>query len=111
MKKLIFFGEELTAELGQYPNGATGLKLTGDYGTPYGTLSVNIVEASDKLPKNQIYVKDWSENEDIAIDAIHQGLIKLVDDGKPFATGHVVAKVYEINPEFLSEEDKLKITI
>lgn len=43
-------------------------------GEPWATLSVNVIE-NGHLPDGVFYVKDWSENADIAQTVIDAGLI------------------------------------
>jgi hypothetical protein len=81
MAKVIMFGTEYVVKpvTHTYHNGNMAVRLMGDDGSPFATLSVNLPE-SDTLPKDQFFVKDWSENEGLANQLLEQGEIKLVGD-------------------------------
>jgi hypothetical protein len=54
---------------------------------------------SADLPKDCFYVKDWSENERIAEEALASGLFKVREDLPMASSGHVVAEVWQLLPE------------
>jgi hypothetical protein len=54
--------------------------------------TVNIPEA--KLAKNEILIKDWSENEGVLQTLVENGIVK--DTGKTVKTGFVNAHVCEL---------------
>lgn len=63
-----------------------------DFQEPYATLTVNIPEV--KLEENEILVKTWSENMDIAIAAFKTGLFE--DTGKTVPTGFTHAEIWRV---------------
>lgn len=70
-----------------YGNGRMAVQLTEE-GMPYCTLSVNIEEA--ELAEDCFWLKDWSENEEIAKHMLENALIILT--GRTYRTGFVTAK-------------------
>lgn len=63
-----------------------------DDGTPFCTLTCNIPGV--ELKDNEILVKTWSENEEVAACALTSGLFK--DTGKRVPTGFVEAQIWEV---------------
>ncbi len=87
--------EQVIIKDGKYGNGATAITLISvSDGQPYATISVNITGESEKLPKNEFYVKDYSENEDIVRQLIQQQI--LIPTGKSVQTGFVTVKSYKL---------------
>lgn len=83
------------------PDGPLAVVLELEDDVPLGVLSVNMYRPdcshdSKDLPANCFYVKQWSENEDIARDAFKTGLFKLRDDLPVARSGFVSAPVWEI---------------
>lgn len=78
----------------QYDNGRIALQLITDdiYREPFATLTVNLPHA--KIGDDEIIVKTWSENEDVARDALAGG--RFVDTGKRIPTGFVEAQIWRI---------------
>ena len=59
----------------RYPNGNTEIQLWTDEEGPIATATVNLGE---KLPRNQAYIKDYSENTGM-LDALKEaGIVKKV---------------------------------
>lgn len=76
-----------------YENGRPALRLLSALdGEPFGTLTVNIPEAS--VLSGEIIVKTWSENEAMAAAALASGLFR--DTGRRIHTGFVQAQVWEV---------------
>jgi hypothetical protein len=53
-------------------------------GEPYCTLSVNLVPYSNSIPKNQCFIKTWSENEGMLEQLVDQHIVsltKVIDSG------------------------------
>ena len=90
---LNLLGEEtpLRFEFDHYMNGALFVGLVDEEG-PYSDVSVNLPE-SGSLPKDEFFLKNWSENEELANALIEKGII--VPTGKQASMG---AKSYKINP-------------
>lgn len=84
---------------GMYHNGTLAVHLTSrnpedEYDDPLATLSVNFDHSVD-LPANCFHVKDWSENAELAEEAMASGLFKRREDLPPFHSGFVVSEVWE----------------
>lgn len=62
---------------------------------PYGHLSVNVGDHTELRP-GEFYLKDWSENEELADALVLSGAIKPVLDQPAFHTGFVTAYCYRI---------------
>lgn len=82
------------------PNGPIAVLLEAD-GEPLATLSVNMYKPecsqdSRDLPGACFYVKNWSENEQIAKDAANSGLFVLRADLPEARSGFVSAPVWQI---------------
>lgn len=82
-------------------DGPAAVVLELEDGEPLATLSVNMYEPecsadSLNLPADCFYVKNWSENEDIARDAYASGLFTLRDDLGRARSGFVEAPVWQI---------------
>ena len=90
---LNLFGEEtpVSFSFDHYMNGALFVGLVDEEG-PYSNVSVNLPE-SGSLPKDEFFLKNWSENEELANALIEKGII--VPTGKQASMG---AKSYKINP-------------
>jgi len=62
---------------------------------PLATLSVH-TDASANLPPNCFYAKEWSENEELAAEALESGLFRVREDLPPVITGYTSADVWEV---------------
>lgn len=78
-----------------YHDGNLGVQLCLPDGEPLARLSVNLPESGD-LPPNCFYVKNWSENERIALEAHESGLFRQRPDIPPASSGYVMADAWEI---------------
>lgn len=81
--------------------GPTAVVLTLDGGEPLGKLSVNMYRPecshdSKDLPADCFYAKTWSENEELAVDAMASGLFVRRDDLPKASSGFVDASVWQI---------------
>lgn len=93
---------EVSVLAGNYlgPDGPLAIQLALADGEPLARLSVNMYvpecsHDSRDLPTGCFYVKDWSENAEIAEEALASGLFKLCDDMPPASSGFVVAPVWK----------------
>lgn len=117
-KKLLHtaFGstEEVQLWIQEYPNGRVGLQLMAQMMDapeegmlePYMTCSVNMVNAS--CPDNEVWVKDWAENEGITEFLKEWGVI----EGEPTlgdVSGYVLVYRYRFTPAFLIELARVKL--
>lgn len=78
-------------------NNALAVELMDDEGS-YAMVSVNVPESAT-LPQDEFFLKDWSENEELAKQLVEKGII--LPTGKRTASGFIVAKSYKISPEYL----------
>ena len=80
-------------DVATYHNGRPAIQLvTISDGEPFGTLTCNIPEYN--LEENEILVKTWSENEEMAKCCLQSGFFK--DTGKRVPTGFMEAQVWKI---------------
>lgn len=84
----------------QHADGPTAIQLVTDRG-PLATLSINMHRPayshdSSRLPADCFYVKQWGENEVIAVEAFGSGLFILRDDLELARSGYVTAPVWQI---------------
>ena len=80
---------DMDVEVTTYKTGGTAVILNQD-GQRFATLSVNFPEV--ELGEGEFAVKTWSENEQVAADALASGLF--VDTGKRIQSGYVEASVW-----------------
>lgn len=83
------------------PDGPLAIQLVLEDGEPLATLSVNMYAPecsrdSRNLPPDCFYVKAWSENARIAVDAMASGLFKVRDDLPVALSGFVSAPVWQL---------------
>ena len=58
------------------PSGNLALIADEPQGEQFCVLSVNLPELSDRLPKNQCFIKTWSENEGFLDQIVGQKVVK-----------------------------------
>lgn len=80
---------DMHVEKTQYKTGGPAVILYHE-GHRFATLSVNFWEI--ELEEGEFAVKTWSENEEIAADALASGLF--IDTGKRIKSGYVEASVW-----------------
>lgn len=93
---------DVSVHAGYYggPDGPLSIQLMLADGEPLARLSVNMSAPesshdSRDLPPGCFYVKQWSENAEIAEEALASGLFKVCDDMPPASSGFVVAPVWK----------------
>jgi len=93
----------VTALRGTYegPKGPAAVVLTLEDGEPLATLSVNMYrpecsQDSRDLPADCFYVKQWSENEELAAEALASGLFMQRADLPVAESGFVDAPAWQI---------------
>lgn len=82
-------------------DGPLAIVLTLPDGEPLATLSVNMYapecsEDSRDLPADCFYVKQWSENEDLAREALASGLFIERPDLPMAESGYVTAPAWQL---------------
>lgn len=82
-------------------DGPTAILLQLETGEPLATLSVNMYKPqcsrdSQDLPKDCFYVKNWSENDAIAAEALESGLFIERPDMPRAESGYVSAPVWQL---------------
>ncbi len=87
------FGKALIITNAYRKGGSLGVELVDINGEGIATLSVNIPESSHLLGDNEFFVKTWSENEEIAKDALASGLFR--DTGR-CSDGFISAKIWAL---------------
>lgn len=93
----------VNVQLGHYGglNGPAAIVLVLADGERLGTLSVNMCQPecsrdSQDLPEDCFYAKTWSENEELAKDALKSWLFVQRDDLPSASSGFVSAPVWQI---------------
>lgn len=99
---LNMYGEQETVKIKmeKYNNGATACVLLSSDGMPFATLSINVAGVSENLPKGEFFLKDYSENREIAEQLIKQGI--LVPTGEETELPHAIVKSYKVNDKYKS---------
>lgn len=90
----------------QYDNGRVALQLVDvEDGSPIAKATVNLPDVP--LGKNQVAIKDWSENEGM-LDALVAASV-ITPTGQMVRSGYVEVPVCELQPPFreVSQVDKL----
>lgn len=91
----------LDVQFEQYGNGSRAVLLLEHDGEEAGeefcTVSVNMPDASDLLPEEVFYVKDWSENAPVVEELKRQGYLELVREIPLAFSGFVQAYAYRWN--------------
>lgn len=77
----------VTPYFGRYANGRLAVKFNCDEG-PYATLTVNL--QNEYLDEDEVFIKDWSENEALALALINAGWIEYTN--REVQAGFVIAK-------------------
>ena len=75
-------------------NGARAIQIVSEGDEPFATLTVNIPHASCMIEKDEVLVKTWSENEEIANELRDCGIFQ--DTGKRVSTGFVQAEIWKV---------------
>lgn len=65
-------------------------------GEPIAMLSINMPEYSERLAPDCFYLKNWSENMQIAADAIDSGLFERAKEFPEAYSGFVSAQAYRV---------------
>jgi hypothetical protein len=60
----------------QYSDGNLAILLEDEFGSPLSKLSVNMPDSAYLLSENQFFAKTYSENEELAQDALASGLFR-----------------------------------
>jgi hypothetical protein len=83
---------DLVPSFERYGNGRLALRLYGDEG-PFATISVNV--ASDLIYTDiEMFVKNYSENEQIVTKMLHEGWLEATD--RRVQSGHVQIPVMRL---------------
>jgi len=92
------FGDEAKLDVKVYKD-KTGHPYVSLYenGEPYADISVILPETTD-LPKDEFFVKGWSENKEIVIQLIKNKV--LIPTGKKASSGYVEAHSFKLNSKY-----------
>jgi hypothetical protein len=91
--KVLFRNEEFTLDvIGQFEDQSPALQLTQADGGPYARISFCAHDGSSTFPATEgcFWLKDWSENEEIAKHLLAEGLVELT--GREIPAGFVTYK-------------------
>jgi hypothetical protein len=81
----------------QYDNGRPALVLVdAEDGSPIATATVNLPDVP--LGRNQVAIKDWSENEGVLDALVAAGVVK--HTGQTVPSGFVEVPICELQPPF-----------
>lgn len=78
----------------QYADGNLAVLLEDEFGSPLSKLSVNMPDSAYLLNENQFFAKTYSENEELAQDALASGLFRQTNT--VVKNGWVTCPVWEI---------------
>lgn len=93
--QLQIWGEDVQLKIGTYANGGTAVMLETTDGEPFGTISVWFPE-SQGLPRDVVYVKDWSENEPVVPLLVDAGMIVPAPEHQEVQSGWISARAYRV---------------
>lgn len=97
MTRVRFRDFDCTVQKRYYANGRPALLLVdAEDGSPVATATVNLPDVS--LGKNQVAIKDWSENEGMLLALTEAGVVK--PTGQTVSSGYVAVPVCELQPPF-----------
>lgn len=95
MREVNISGNLCVLTVNEYGNDRLAIQaMDKEEGDCYGTLTVNIPEAD--LADNEIFVKDWSENEPWVSQVLEQCPDIFEDTGRRQRTGFTSAAVWRI---------------
>ena len=101
MFKINLYGADLFVRLEVVPDGyGTGPRTTRvevhDESGPYSRLSVNLPDQPELPTTDHFWLKDWSENADLAQAIIRSGHIVLDESIPPVRSGYVMVSAYRV---------------
>lgn len=102
------YGEEvtLTPEFARYPGGALAIWMREPAtGESYAKLTVNM--PGEVLAADEVLIKDWSENEAMALALIDAGWIEYT--GREVQAGFSIAKVAHLTGPLLDAYSEVSI--
>lgn len=88
--RILFKGQALSIFTGQYLEGNVAIYLTEPNHSLYTTLTINL---PDKLEEGEFFIKNWSENEELAPSVLKETDL-FEDTGKKVKTGFVEAPIW-----------------
>lgn len=88
------FGTATVNRLDYQDNGRLAVELVDQNDEPIAMLSVNLPESTHLLSADEFFVKTWSENEEIAEDALASGIFR--DTGRT-SQGALCAPIWTFN--------------
>lgn len=97
MTRVRFRGWDCLVEKRCYSNGRPALQLIdAEDGSPIATATVNLPNVP--LGKNQVAIKDWSENQGMLRALTEAGVIE--PTGETVSSGYVQVPICELQPPF-----------
>jgi len=94
-KKVNFNGEELVPVIGEYQNGQTSIELLDKDGMIYMTASVAIEHEMVKVGKDDVIIKNYSENQGILQALYYAGIIE--EPHRAFTYNYATFYICKIN--------------
>lgn len=94
-KKVNFNGEELVPVIGEYQNGQTSIELLDKDGMTYMTASVSIEHEMVEVGKDDVIIKNYSENQGILQALYYAGIIE--EPHRAFTYNYVTLYICKIN--------------
>lgn len=90
--KVKFRGAECDVAFGEYENGRTAIRLT-ENGYPFATATMN--DPYIWLEKDQVIIKNYSENEGIVDALVEAGVVEKIEEIKlpPFGASTWICKL------------------
>lgn len=87
-----YFEGDFELVITKYLNNRPAIFIESVEGAKMGVLSVNLPEES--LEQDEIFIKDWSENEGLLDSLVQSGI--LIDTGKRHPVGFVEAAICKL---------------
>lgn len=93
---------ECELQIGYYGNGNTAIQILDK--EDYGLITTATVNLGDKLPENQAYIKDYSENEGMLEFLKKTGIVNKVIGYK--SSGYIIAPLCELNMDVIKNNNQ-----
>lgn len=91
-----FKGWNCKLEFGYYQNGSPAITLVdAEDGSPVAKATVNIPQYTSMLGDNQMFIKNYSENEGMLKTLVDAGVV--IDTGNIIHFGHVTIPIVTLN--------------
>lgn len=78
----------------RYQTGNLAILGVCEDGEPFATLTVNMPQHQHLLDKDEVFIKNWSENETFAREALMSGFF--IQWGRPVPSGFVKVPIWKV---------------